>query len=186
MAFGLNRSYYEYLWLFNHIGLGHQCAYIRPPLYVRRGCTRLKVVRFEHFTWAFLSPFTCIGMARGTWDSGWKWICLSSHATLKYCTEMRFILCTWFGEFCSCCSLTALPGPAWVLLKWICKELISSLYISTMNLPRPSPLLKLGATVVPNTVTPASIAECAPLTIIRRIMANFSAIAGFKAGLISL
>ena len=25
-------------------------------------------------------------------------------------TEMRFILCTWFGEFCSCCSLTALPG----------------------------------------------------------------------------
>ena len=30
--------------------------------------------------------------------------------------------------FCSCCSLTALPGPAWVLLDWICKELISSLY----------------------------------------------------------
>ena len=27
-------------------------------------------------------------------------------------TEMRFILCTWFGEFCSCCSLMALPGPA--------------------------------------------------------------------------
>ena len=43
---------------------------------------------------------------------------------------MRFILCTWFGEFCSCCSLTALPSPAWVLLNWICKELISSLYIS--------------------------------------------------------
>ena len=42
--------------------------------------------------------------------------------------EMRFILCTWFGELCSCCSLTALPGPAWVLLNWICKELISSLY----------------------------------------------------------
>ena len=41
---------------------------------------------------------------------------------------MRFILCTWFGEFCSCCSLNALPGPAWVLLNWICKELISSLY----------------------------------------------------------
>ena len=40
----------------------------------------------------------------------------------------RFILCTWFGEFWSCCSLTALPGPAWVLLNWICKELISSLY----------------------------------------------------------
>ena len=41
---------------------------------------------------------------------------------------MRFILCTWFGEFCSCCSLTALPGPAWALLNWICKALISSLY----------------------------------------------------------
>ena len=41
---------------------------------------------------------------------------------------MRFILCTWFGEFCSCCFLTTLPGPAWVLLNWICKELISSLY----------------------------------------------------------
>ena len=46
------------------------------------------------------------------------------------CTEMRFILCTWFGEFCSCCSLTALPGPAWVLLNWICKDLISSLYLN--------------------------------------------------------
>ena len=44
-------------------------------------------------------------------------------------TEMRFILCTWFGEFCSCCSLTPLPGPAWVLLNWICKELISSLFL---------------------------------------------------------
>ena len=44
-------------------------------------------------------------------------------------TEMRFILCTWFGEFCSYCSLTALPGPAWVLLNWICKKLISSLYM---------------------------------------------------------
>ena len=47
-----------------------------------------------------------------------------------HCTEMRFILCTWFGEFCSCCSLTALPGLAWVLLNWICKELISSMYIN--------------------------------------------------------
>ena len=43
-------------------------------------------------------------------------------------TEMRFVLCTWFGEFCYCCSLTALPGPAWVLLNKICNELISSLY----------------------------------------------------------
>ena len=49
---------------------------------------------------------------------------------------MRFILCTWFGEFCSCCSLMALPGPAWVLLNWICKELISSLYIDFFLLSR--------------------------------------------------
>ena len=41
---------------------------------------------------------------------------------LRDCTEMRFILCTWFGEFCSCCSLTVLPGPAWVLLNKICKD----------------------------------------------------------------
>ena len=46
---------------------------------------------------------------------------------------MRFILCTWFSEFCSCCSLTALPGPAWVLHNWICKELISSLYLFTQH-----------------------------------------------------
>ena len=51
----------------------------------------------------------------------------------RICTEMRFILCTWFGEFCSCCSLTAPPGPAWVLLIWICKELISSLYLWIRN-----------------------------------------------------
>ena len=54
-------------------------------------------------------------------------------------TEMRFILCTWFVEFCSCCSLTALPGPAWVLLNWICKELISSLYTRLLfEYPLPS------------------------------------------------
>ena len=35
---------------------------------------------------------------------------------------MRFILCTWFGDFCSCCCLTALPGPAWVLLSKIYKS----------------------------------------------------------------
>ena len=44
------------------------------------------------------------------------------------CTEMRFILCTWFGEIYSCSCLTVLPGPAWVLLNKICTELISSLY----------------------------------------------------------
>ena len=37
-------------------------------------------------------------------------------------TEMRFILCTWFGEIYSCSCLTVLPGPAWVLLNKIYKE----------------------------------------------------------------
>ena len=38
------------------------------------------------------------------------------------CTEMRFIFCTWLGEICSCSCLPVLPGPAWALLNWICKE----------------------------------------------------------------
>ena len=37
-------------------------------------------------------------------------------------TEMRFILCTWFGEVCSCSCLTVLAGPAGVLLNKIWKE----------------------------------------------------------------
>ena len=48
-------------------------------------------------------------------------------------TEAPEMACTWFGEFCSCCSLTALPGPTWVLLNKICKELISSLYVSSQG-----------------------------------------------------
>ena len=52
---------------------------------------------------------------------------LSPRPVFKACivtlhTEMRFILCTWFGEISSCSCLTALPGPAWVLLNKICKE----------------------------------------------------------------
>ena len=41
---------------------------------------------------------------------------------LKIATEMRFILCTWFGELSSCSFLTVLPGPAWVLLNKFRKE----------------------------------------------------------------
>ena len=40
----------------------------------------------------------------------------------EYSTEMRFIICTWFGEISSCSCLTVLPGPAWVLLNKICEE----------------------------------------------------------------
>ena len=42
----------------------------------------------------------------------------------KYYTEMRFILCTWLREVCSCCFLTALPGPAWVLLNYVLQRIL--------------------------------------------------------------
>ena len=32
---------------------------------------------------------------------------------------MKKFLCTWFGEVCYSCSLTVLPGPAWVVLKYV-------------------------------------------------------------------
>ena len=78
------------------------------------------------------------------------------------CTEMRFILCTWFGEICSCCSLTAQTGPAWVLLNWICKELISSLYNFWLFF---DPLLPSARTSVMKahlelTLASASLAPC--------------------------
>merc|ERR1719350_2689835 len=52
------------------------------------------------------------------------WSCLAKFAYVLagLCTEMRFILCTWFGEVCSCSCLNVLPGPAWVLLSKICKD----------------------------------------------------------------
>ena len=33
--------------------------------------------------------------------------------------------CTWFGEIPSCCSLTLLLGPAWVLLKYVLQTIFS-------------------------------------------------------------
>ena len=36
--------------------------------------------------------------------------------------------CTWFGEICSCCCLTVLLCPAWVLLSKIYKPFAGSLY----------------------------------------------------------
>ena len=41
--------------------------------------------------------------------------------------------CTWLREFSSCSCLTALPGPAWVLLSKIYKSFAGSLYISEMR-----------------------------------------------------
>ena len=39
--------------------------------------------------------------------------------------------CTWLGELSSCSCLTALPGPAWVLLSKIYKPFSRSLYNRT-------------------------------------------------------
>ena len=41
-------------------------------------------------------------------------------------TEMSKILCTWLREVCSCCSLTVLPGPAWVLLNYVLQRIFLS------------------------------------------------------------
>ena len=38
----------------------------------------------------------------------------------KYSIELFKMACTWLDEICSCCSLTVLPVPAWVLLNYIC------------------------------------------------------------------
>ena len=38
-------------------------------------------------------------------------------------TELRKSSCTWFGDVCLCCSLTTLPGPAWVQLKYVLQRL---------------------------------------------------------------
>ena len=46
-------------------------------------------------------------------------------------TELSNILCSWLGEVCSCCSLTVLPGLAWVLLNYVLQRiLLISVYFS--------------------------------------------------------
>ena len=50
---------------------------------------------------------------------------LSLHPTyFRIATEKRKILSMWFGEICSSCSLTVLPGPAWVLHKYVLERII--------------------------------------------------------------
>ena len=43
-----------------------------------------------------------------------------------WCTEGEIKVCTWLWEIFSCSSLTALPGPAWVLLKYVLQRLFLS------------------------------------------------------------
>ena len=56
-------------------------------------------------------------LAPGTINNG-----LLSAFSVNY-TELRKSPCTWFGEVCSCCCLPALPGLAWVLLKYVLQRL---------------------------------------------------------------
>ena len=48
------------------------------------------------------------------------------------CTEMSKILCTWLREVCSCCSLTVLPGPAWVLLIYVLQRILLISVVSAL------------------------------------------------------
>ena len=49
-------------------------------------------------------------------------------------TELRKFLCTWFGEVCSCCSLSLLPQPACNILATMCKQIFSALYLVSVLL----------------------------------------------------
>ena len=41
--------------------------------------------------------------------------------------------CSRFGEVCSCCSYTALPGPAWVLLNYVLCIISRPLYLQSIE-----------------------------------------------------
>ena len=43
-------------------------------------------------------------------------------------TGLRKFLCTWFGEVCSCCSLSLLPQLACNILATMYKQIFSALY----------------------------------------------------------
>ena len=48
------------------------------------------------------------------------------HLDASLYTEAGKMACTWFGEIPSCCSLTFLLGPAWVLLTYVLQTIFSS------------------------------------------------------------
>ena len=47
-------------------------------------------------------------------------------AIFQLTTEVEKMACTWFGEVPSCCSLSLLLGPAWVLLKYVLQTIFST------------------------------------------------------------
>ena len=54
------------------------------------------------------------------------------------CTEVKKMACTWFGEIPSCCSLTALLGPVWVLLTYVLQTIFSGPVLFVIILPTPA------------------------------------------------
>ena len=54
--------------------------------------------------------------------------CYSQAALSSNDSKTEKMACTWFGEVCSCCSQTSLPGPAWVVLITFCKQFFRALY----------------------------------------------------------
>ena len=56
------------------------------------------------------------------WSGG---VVLQIHVFFYENTEPEKMACTWFGEISSCCSLTALLGPVWVLLNYVLQTIFS-------------------------------------------------------------
>ena len=70
----------------------------------------------------FLTPFrTEVFLGRLFFDS--VTLCCNLDTFMTY-TEMRFNLCTRLREVCSCCFLTVLPGPAWVLPNYVLQRIL--------------------------------------------------------------
>ena len=59
----------------------------------------------------------------------------------------RIMVCTWFGEMCSCSCLTALPSSAWVLLGQIypSRYVLPKLYLMQAGCLSPAPFLLVFA-----------------------------------------
>ena len=56
---------------------------------------------------------------------------------------MKKFLCTWLGEVCYSCSLTVLPGPAWVVLIYVLQRIfftsvVINLYFFVLIMPEPT------------------------------------------------
>ena len=103
------------------------------------------ITRFSARHWSFLPMSSILGVNTSTltvvlpsgvgWKErtwAWQWyINTSIFLTLSFLTytERQIKVCTWLREISSCSCLTALPGPAWVLLSKTYKPLFTPLYV---------------------------------------------------------